>query len=165
MQSVRPRTLLAVAAIVLAAGGVATGGAVATRGSSAAPGLELEVRGAVIEAADLYPTAPDNPDPAQVATGVVRLGDTAAGANGPVRLAASCECAPGTPEAQQFEDLVIEVVAEDGKVYSGPLSELDADIVDDDKTTVKVWLADTGKPQAQGVETRFSLVATPAESD
>lgn len=163
MLIVRSRTLLAVAAIVLAAGGVAVGEAIATRGPSAAPGPALEVRAGVIQAPDLYPTASDNPDPSQVATGVVDLAGAASDGKTPVRLAAECECAPGTPEAQQFEDLVVQVEADGGgTVYTGPLSELSAEVVNASKTRVKVWLADTGKPQAQGVETRFALVATPA---
>lgn len=163
MLVVRTRTLLAVAAIVLAAGGVAAGGAVATRGRSTPSGPALEVRDAVIRAADLYPTSPANPDPKQVATGVVDLADldgTTAAAK-PVRLVAECDCKAGTVEAQQFQDLVVEIHGDAGRLYAGPLSALDTHVVNAKKTKVKVWLADTGKPQAQGVVTTFSFVATP----
>lgn len=161
MSVVRTRTLLAVAAIVLAAGGVAAGGAVATRGPSTPPGPALEVRAAVIRAVDLYPTSSDNPDPRQVATGVVDLAglDTTSANASPVRLVAECECVPGTVQAQQFEDLVVEIHGDSGTLYAGPLSALDTHIVAQ-RTKVKVWLAETGKPQAQGVITKFSLVAT-----
>ena len=164
MPVVRSRTLTAVAAIVLAAGGVATANAVAIRGPSTPVGPELEVRDAVVRAVDLYPTSSADPDPTQVATGVLQLDALAKAkgkAQGPVRVMAACECQPGSVQAQQFEDLVIEVHADDGgKVYAGPLAELDARILNAEKTTVKVWLADTGKPQAQGVVTEFSFIAT-----
>jgi len=164
MQVVRSRTLLAVAAIVLAAGGVAAGSAVATRGPSTSTGPELEVRDAVVRAVDLYPTSSDHPDPKQVATGVLHLDefeDDKGKVDRPVRVVAECECEPGSVEAQQFQDLVIEVHAHGGgKVYEGPLADLDAEILKAKKTTLKVWLADTGKPQAQGVVTEFSFIAT-----
>src|SRR5688500_6740072 len=117
MQAVRLRTLTAVAAIVLAAGGEAIGSAVATRVPSTPAGLELEVDEAVIRAVDLYPTSPADPDPKQVAHGVLDLTALDAAEDdvaGPVRLVAECTCEPGSVEAEQFDNLVIEVHAHNG---------------------------------------------------
>lgn len=163
MTTVRPRTLLAVAAIVLAAGGVAT--AVATYGSPAPSGPTLVVNEAVITAYDLFPTSPANPDPHHVAEGVLDLAefdDEHSKPEAPVRLTAACtNCLPGSEQQEQFEALVIEVHGHGGgKLYEGPLSDLDAEVVKAKKTVVKVWLADTGKPQPQGIVTEFSFTAT-----
>lgn len=167
MSTVRSRTLLAVAALVIAAGGVAA--AVATAGSSTPVGRSLIVQDAVIKAYDLFPTSSQNPDPHQVAKGVLDLeafadddGDERSKPTVPVRLVAECtNCLPGSHQEQQFQDLIIEVTGHGGgKVYEGPLAALDAQLVNAKKTTLKVWLADSGKPQQQGVLTEFSLTAT-----
>lgn len=167
MQAVRPRTLLAVAALVIAAGGVATASAIATRGPSAVPGPELHlIDETVVVAGELFPTSADSPDPKQVATGKLdlkRLDPTRTTTpNRPVRLAAECtNCAPGSTAAEQYKDLIVEVKSDSGAtVYQGPLAELDAKLTEAKKPEVKVWLADTGKPQVQGVLTEWSFTAT-----
>jgi hypothetical protein len=135
--------------------------AFATQGSPAAQGPKLEVHDAIIQAPELYPTSPAHPDPAQVASGTLDLGpETAA----PRRLVVSCtNCTPGSDEAQQFQDLVIEVKAPgEGKVYRGPLAGADGALLNSSSATVKVWLGDTGKPQAQGVTTEWSFSVEPA---
>lgn len=105
---------------------------------------------AVIQAIDLFPTSSANPEPALVAQAPIALLDDA-----PARITAECTCAPGTAAANQFEDLQIEVGP-----YRGPLAQLDATVVPG--AVVKVWLADTGKPQVQGVTTTWSFTTTPA---
>ena len=150
MDPVRFRTLTAVAAIVLAAGGVAT--AVATHGSPAAQGPAVEVSEALVRAVNLFPTSSSDPDPAQVA--VTRLPASVDSNDVPKRLTAACtNCAPGSPEAAQFQDLVVEVVG----VYKGPLQDLDATVAPG--AVVKVWLADSGRPQVQGVTSEWSFTS------
>jgi hypothetical protein len=83
----------------------------------------------------------------------------------PTRLTATCNCEPGSPEAEQFKSLVIEVNGPSGKTFTGPLQQLDTvvgQIAED--VTVRVWLAETGRPQAQGVTTKWSFTAESAGS-
>lgn len=110
------------------------------------------MRDAIVQAVDLYPTAPTDPDPKLVAKAVLPIDDEAPTA--PARITAACtNCAPGSAEAQQFEDLQIEVGP-----YRGPLARLDTTVVPG--TVVKVWLADSGKPQVQGVTSVWSFTTT-----
>lgn len=108
------------------------------------------MRPAVVRAVGLMPTSAANPDPTQVATGRLPIGT-----DGPRRLTATCSCAPGTPEAEQFKSLVIEVPG-----YTGPLDQLDATVAAD--VPLKVWLADNGRLQAQGLTSEWSFMADPA---
>ena len=119
------------------------------------------MRPAVIRTENLFPTSALHPDPAQVSETRIPAEVFGAG-NAPTRLTATCECIPGTVEAEQFESLVIEVQAPGGKLYTGPLDSLDA-VVDEAPRDVKVrvWLADNGRPQAQGVATQWTLSAQP----
>jgi hypothetical protein len=143
----------------MVAGGVAT--AVAMPSPSAPAGPPLQVDQAVIRAENLMPTSSHNPDPKQVAVGVLPLS-----AERPQHLVAECtNCAPGSPEAEQFDALVIEVRSPGspgGKVYRGPLDQLDAVVKAENNkdVTVRVWLADTGKPQPQGVTSEWSFTAS-----
>ncbi|MDQ1436714.1 MAG: hypothetical protein QOK43_343 [Acidimicrobiaceae bacterium] len=120
---------------------------------------------AVMEVRELFPTSSTHPDPQQVAVASLPLAQASTDHSkaSPLRLAAACtNCAPGSVEAQQFGDLVIQVQGTDGgQIYRGPLSALDAPVGTAENATVKVWLADTGKPQAQGVTTEWSFVTTP----
>jgi hypothetical protein len=159
IQEVRLRTPLAVAALVMVAGGVAS--ALATPGFSTpgnAPSIQIgtDAGAPLVQATNLYPTSRRDPDPRVVAetTLPVKL-------DAPVRLSAQCECAPGTPEADQFSNLAIEVRTP-GHVYDGALGSLDATI-DAAVTgvTVRVWLVDNGRLQAQGVTSKWTFVAAP----
>jgi hypothetical protein len=130
---------------------------VVTHHSLAASKPVLHVSEALVQAKNLFPTSSADPDPTQVAQGVLPLADEA-----PKRLTAVCtNCAPGSPEDQQFHDLVVEFRAPDGPaVYRGPLDQLDTTVMPG--AVIKVWLADSGKPQAQGVTSEWSFTATPA---
>ena len=155
MRVVRYRTLLAVAALVMVAGRVAA--AAVTSGSPSVENPVQIARPAVLQASNLFPTSATNPDPTVVTEAVLPLQDRK-----PHRLAAQCtNCTPGSPEAEQFEALVVEVNSH-GRVYRGPLDELDA-VVHNAKSDVKVkvWLADTGQPQPQGVTSVWSFTAAP----
>ena len=159
MRVVRYRTLLAVAALVMVAGRVAA--AAVTLGSPSGQNPESRPRAAVIQASNLFPTSATHPDPKVVSEAVLPLE-----AATPHRLAAQCDnCTPGSPEAAQFEALVVEVKSQ-GKVYRGPLQALDAVVQkSNEHVKVRVWLADTGKPQAQGVTSVWSFTAAPTSSD
>jgi hypothetical protein len=139
----------------MVAGGVVTATAVATSGSRAPAGPVLEVKPALIRARNLYPTSPTHPDPAQVAVAAVELEGAPA-----QRVTATCtNCTPGSPEAQQFGDLRVEVgLPGSPTFYTGPLDGLDATVAPG--APLKVWLADSGQPQAQGVITEWSFNAT-----
>lgn len=105
---------------------------------------------ALIQAVDLFPTSPADPEPELVAQAPIPLQ-----AEAPARVTAECtNCAPGSQEAAQFEALQVEIGA-----YRGPLALLDATVAPG--AVVKVWLADNGKPQAQGVTSTWSFTATP----
>ncbi|HZQ27913.1 MAG TPA: hypothetical protein VFA94_09450 [Acidimicrobiales bacterium] len=131
----------------MAAGGIA----LATHQSArAATGPALDVHGPVIVSGGLYPTSAVDPDPALVAVGTLPI-------TGQSITARCTNCTPGSPEAQQFQDLRIKVDAP-GAVYQGPLAALDAAVPAGTTATVKVWLADTDVPQAQGVTTTWSFV-------
>ena len=155
MPTVRTRTLLAVAAFVIAAGGLSA--AAANPGSPDARNPNAGGKPTVIQAARLFPTSATNPDPKQVVTAHLPVEGDA-----PVRLTAQCTCQPGTAEAAQFDHLVVEVKAPGGKVYTGPLDSLDA-VVEKlaNDVTVRVWLADNGEVQPQAVTTEWAFTATP----
>lgn len=155
MQAVRPRTLLAVAALVMVAGRVAA--AAVTSGSPAPENTSTLPRPALIRAENLFPTSATHPDPTVVTEAVLPLA-----VDEPHRLAAHCtNCTPGSPEAAQFDALVVEILSA-GKVYKGPLGRLDA-VVENagENVKVKVWLAETGQPQPQGVASEWSFTAAP----
>jgi hypothetical protein len=143
----------------MVAGGVAS--AFATPGFSA-PGNQPSIQigsgtgGPLVQTANLYPTDFHHPDPAVVAQTTLPLK-----LDSPIRLSAECECAPNTPEAEQFANLAIEVRTP-GKVYDGQLGALDATIDRAVKgVTVRVWLVDNGTLQPQGVSTKWTFVAAP----
>jgi hypothetical protein len=130
----------------------------ASPGTGAPENLAAVRKTAVIQAGNLFPTSRTSPDPTQVVTArlPVEVGT-------PTRLTATCNCTPGTPEAEQFKALVVEVKAPGGKVFTGPLTQLDTVVTKvAEDVTVRVWLAETGKPQAQGVTTQWSFTAESA---
>ena len=133
--------------------------AAVTSGSPSGQNEDHAPRPAVIQASNLVPTSATHPDPRVVAEAVLPL-DTKA----PHRIAAACtNCTPGSPEAEQFEALVVEVTSH-GKVYRGPLQSLDALVQrSNDNVKVKVWLADTGQVQPQGVTSQWTFTAAPTD--
>jgi hypothetical protein len=125
--------------------------------AAAATGPALDVRGPVIVSGGLYPTSAVDPDPTLVATGQLPLT-----ADSGRSVTAQCtNCTPGSAEAQQFQDLRVRIEAPGAvtPVYQGPLATLTAAVPAGTTATVKVWLADTGVPQAQGVTTTWSFTA------
>jgi hypothetical protein len=156
MAAVRSRTLPAVAAIVIAAGGLVK---LFASPSSALPQGPPGTAHGRVEISDLYPTSPAHPDPQRVVETRVPF-DLAQ----PARLTATCQCRPGTAAAVQFSNLVIQVQAHGGgNVYTGPLNDLNATLPTVTKDmTLRIWLADNGRVQPQGVTTAWTFTATPA---
>lgn len=115
------------------------------------------VRGEV-HVANLFPTSRYEPDPERVVE--TRLPFDVIQAS---RITAACQCRPGTPESEQYANLVIQIEAPGGgAVYRGPLRSLSATLPDAaNNVVVRVWLADNGRAQREGVTTRWSFMATP----
>jgi hypothetical protein len=118
-----------------------------------------KVTSTAIHADSLFPTYADHPEARQVVS--ARLPVTI---DVPARLTSTCDCLPGSPEAEQFSHIVVQVKAPGGQVFQGPLSGLGATVVKVAKdVTVRVWLADDGRPQNQAVTTYWTFTLTPTQ--
>jgi hypothetical protein len=118
-----------------------------------------KITSTAIHADSLFPTYADHPEERQVVT--ARLPVTV---DVPARLTSTCDCQPGSPQAEQFSHIVVQVKAPGGQVFQGPLSGLDATVIKVAKdVTVRVWLADDGRLQDQAVTTFWTFTLTPTQ--
>lgn len=119
----------------------------------------IKITSTAIHADSLFPTYADHPAEAQVVTARLPVATDL-----PARLTATCDCQPGSAEAEQFSHIVVQVKAPGGQVFQGPLAGLGATIVKVAKdVTVRVWLADDGRLQNQAVTTYWTFTVTPTQ--